>query len=693
MQIEKILFIFIVFSLAFSAFALTQPTITSPSHPDSDKWYPLSYVSFQWNSIEGAKGYSYVIDKNPNTIPDDIIDTTDTSISKSVNSGIFYFHLKAISDSDSSSTAHFRFKVDSSFPPVPKNIKVSAKPAYMLIEWEQEPDEHSGISHYYLYRGYSLYFDIHDPGVKLITQTKEGEPIKGTSYQDYDIQENHGYFYKLKVFDNAGNSRITFLAKGAKAAGQCSNKPTISFQNENNKLKVVVRSDEKATNLKIILKKDETEKESLSIDKVPENQEYFISLDDLEEGTYTAEISSLDKDSDPCVQEQEVVIDKKGPELSLISPKENFTFIEKTTLKIKAEDSLSGIKIIKAYLKNQNKFLASFKKQDSFYSAEINPENIKGKQTLLIKAEDNVGNISTLESIYNFNPLNQQEKEYKEKLSEIEQTLNTIEEQFSEYLKISPSFAKLRPNKSYFLQLKAKLENRNVSSGDLNRAEEYLTQLKNLKKSFLETKGSKVELIIKDPKQRLTEQKIKPKFISKNLLSNTEISKLIEFKTYSILDKVEERATVLYKIKTDLNPNKKYLFFEFFPKNTDISSLSSSTKYFILDPDPIIVFYLDSNNFADNYLYLSYSLKATKEIKESPAKILGNSPLVLEEQTLPKPEDLVDKTNYILPALIIFLILIVASFVVLKLKKSKIAFPIFKKKTKHKKKFAYKKHH
>jgi len=52
----------------------------------------------------GIKGYSYVIDKNPDTIPDNIIDTVLTTITKEFEEGgTYYLHIKAIDNAENAS--------------------------------------------------------------------------------------------------------------------------------------------------------------------------------------------------------------------------------------------------------------------------------------------------------------------------------------------------------------------------------------------------------------------------------------------------------------------------------------------------------------------------------------------------------------------------------------------------------------
>lgn len=49
------------------------------------------------DSQAGIKGYSYVIDKSPTTVPDNTVDTTTTTITKDItDTGAYYVHIKAI---------------------------------------------------------------------------------------------------------------------------------------------------------------------------------------------------------------------------------------------------------------------------------------------------------------------------------------------------------------------------------------------------------------------------------------------------------------------------------------------------------------------------------------------------------------------------------------------------------------------
>ena len=60
----------------------------------------------------GVKGYSYVIDKSPTTVPDNTVDTTSTTISKDItDTGVYYFHIKTI-DNAGNVSGVIHYKID-----------------------------------------------------------------------------------------------------------------------------------------------------------------------------------------------------------------------------------------------------------------------------------------------------------------------------------------------------------------------------------------------------------------------------------------------------------------------------------------------------------------------------------------------------------------------------------------------------
>ncbi|MBE0069875.1 Ig domain-containing protein [Thermoanaerobacterium thermosaccharolyticum] len=80
----------------------------------------------------GIKGYSYAIDQNPNTEPDNTVDTTSNNINVSISKeGTYYIHIKAIDNADNASqTVHYQFYVESPITIQPVNNSGSAQTTY-----------------------------------------------------------------------------------------------------------------------------------------------------------------------------------------------------------------------------------------------------------------------------------------------------------------------------------------------------------------------------------------------------------------------------------------------------------------------------------------------------------------------------------------------------------------------------------
>ena len=72
------------------------PSISSPTHPDSDLWYRDNNPSFSWEKGEGITDFSFSLSQNPQEEPDTISegDINFKSYTE-ISDGIWYFHLKA----------------------------------------------------------------------------------------------------------------------------------------------------------------------------------------------------------------------------------------------------------------------------------------------------------------------------------------------------------------------------------------------------------------------------------------------------------------------------------------------------------------------------------------------------------------------------------------------------------------------
>jgi len=121
---------------------IATPEVSSPSHPDSENWYPDNSPIFTWTSptevghpeISGIAGYSWVWDNSPLTVPverseipsigDETLDLPGdaTTLSEKLEGtdGFWYFHLRAYDNAGNiSETAHYKVQIDASVPETP----------------------------------------------------------------------------------------------------------------------------------------------------------------------------------------------------------------------------------------------------------------------------------------------------------------------------------------------------------------------------------------------------------------------------------------------------------------------------------------------------------------------------------------------------------------------------------------------
>lgn len=113
---------------AFYKFSLPPPLgpeISSPTHPDQEKWYRDPNPVFVWPKSQFATAYSWSLDQDPGGVPDTTADGSDATVSfQNVKDGISYFHLRERSDGVWGGVSHYVVKIDTQ-PPAAFEINVS----------------------------------------------------------------------------------------------------------------------------------------------------------------------------------------------------------------------------------------------------------------------------------------------------------------------------------------------------------------------------------------------------------------------------------------------------------------------------------------------------------------------------------------------------------------------------------------
>lgn len=89
-------------------------SVSSSSHPDQNKWYSQRTVSLNWSG--SSQGYIYALDQSSNTDPNAGITKDTAKTYETVADGVWYFHLKAKTDSGFTPIAHFKLQIDTTAP-------------------------------------------------------------------------------------------------------------------------------------------------------------------------------------------------------------------------------------------------------------------------------------------------------------------------------------------------------------------------------------------------------------------------------------------------------------------------------------------------------------------------------------------------------------------------------------------------
>ena len=139
--------------------------------------------------ISGLKGYSYVIDSNANTIPDDTIEMSSikTIKTKADNSKEIYVHIKAIDNvGNSSETLHYRI-TDMTVPTLELTLNPNSWTNSSVTINAKAIDNESGIKQIIL------------PNGNIINNT----------VASYTVNSNGIYYFK--AIDRMGNETTSFI--------------------------------------------------------------------------------------------------------------------------------------------------------------------------------------------------------------------------------------------------------------------------------------------------------------------------------------------------------------------------------------------------------------------------------------------------------------------------------------------------
>ncbi len=175
--------------------------VVSPTHPFQDQWYNNNNVTLAWERPSDVSGFSYVLDDQPFTVPDNVLESSSTTVSyNGLKDGVYYFHLKAMRLGVWGLTTHFAIHIDTTppanFTPTVDFAESGVNPVAFVNFFST--DNLSGIDHY-------------EVGVVEISGTSVtvSSPVFTQAESPYQFGTVPGKQFRIivRAFDRAGNVR------------------------------------------------------------------------------------------------------------------------------------------------------------------------------------------------------------------------------------------------------------------------------------------------------------------------------------------------------------------------------------------------------------------------------------------------------------------------------------------------------
>jgi len=187
------------------------PQISSPTHPDPNKWYAVNDAKFTWPLSSGVTGARLLVGKIPNAIPTvTYIPAVNSRELPDLADGIWYFHVRLQNNAGWGGISHFRFQIDTEKPSNFDIKEIERKgPTDPRVKFVFDSrDETSGVDYYEV-------------------QIDDGSPQAwrddGSGVFETPALGPGKHMLIAKVFDKAGNS----LANSAEFTIEALKSPTI----------------------------------------------------------------------------------------------------------------------------------------------------------------------------------------------------------------------------------------------------------------------------------------------------------------------------------------------------------------------------------------------------------------------------------------------------------------------------------
>lgn len=174
------------------------PEIFSSTHPSLTAWYANNNPGFNWEKEKGVTDFSYSLDRDPKSVPDNISEGSDTSVTfNDVPDGVWYFHLKAKKGESWGGVSHYSIQIDNT-PPKEFKVKIERVgriTGLRFFAYFSTTDQFSGIDYFEVST-----VDLSDPQAR-----KNPFFMEAVSPYRIPFERTGKYATLIKAYDKAGN--------------------------------------------------------------------------------------------------------------------------------------------------------------------------------------------------------------------------------------------------------------------------------------------------------------------------------------------------------------------------------------------------------------------------------------------------------------------------------------------------------
>lgn len=177
----------------------TLSLVTSPTHPDPNRWYASSDAQFVWPAQEGITAVRLLVDRNALSVPSQtFMPAVSIKEFTDLEDGTWYLHLRLRDEIGWSRVSHFRFQIDTEKP---EHFDIDLIPRKDLTEPRARFvfDAEDGLS------------DITHYGLQIDASSSQVWHDDGSHIYETAALDPGDYVLLAEAVDDAGNALANFV--------------------------------------------------------------------------------------------------------------------------------------------------------------------------------------------------------------------------------------------------------------------------------------------------------------------------------------------------------------------------------------------------------------------------------------------------------------------------------------------------